>query len=79
MTSPAKNQTAFTTGTAVLARAVNSMSDGEIQMIGTCRTTFVGAPNRKNIESALAKLKNSPRGSWILVAEHEEHQDYEEH
>ena len=58
-----------------LARAVNSMSDGEIRMIGTCRTTFVGAPNRKNIELALAKLKNSPRGSWILVAEHEEHHD----
>jgi hypothetical protein len=57
------------------AKAANSMSDGEIRMIGTCRTTFVGAPNRKNIEFALAKLKGCPRGSWMLVAEHEQHQD----
>jgi hypothetical protein len=38
--------------------------------------SFVGAPNRQNIELALANMKDSPRGTWMLVAEHEQHTNY---
>lgn len=58
------------------AKAAKVMSDGEIRVIGTCRTTYVGAPNIKNILTAIAKLKHSPRGSWMLVADHEQHEDH---
>lgn len=59
-----------------LSRMVKVMSDGEIRTLGTCRLSYVGIPNRKNLEHGISILKKDKRGSWLLVADYAYHHDH---
>ena len=61
-----------------LSRVVRKMTDGEIRTIGTLRLSYAGKPNRANLELAISKLKDKERGSWMLVADHAFHPEYNE-
>ena len=61
-----------------MSRTVKKMTDGEIRTIGTCRLSFTGIPNRRNLEKGIAILRKMEqgRGSWLLVADYKLHPNH---
>ncbi|OWZ07486.1 hypothetical protein PHMEG_00020115 [Phytophthora megakarya] len=51
-----------------LAKAVLTMTDNEVYMLGTVRQDWVGSLNSAAVKAAIERVRNKPRGSWEVVA-----------
>lgn len=50
-----------------LATQLAMFTDNEIRVLGTVRINNVDSVNRPSLNTAIERIKNSPRSSWLLV------------
>ena len=60
-----------------LAISLKAITDGECRLVGTVKFTNVDSTNRYYLFKAIEQLKNSPRGSWLLVRAYNKDPNYE--
>jgi hypothetical protein len=57
---------------------LKAITEGESRLIGTVQFSNVDATNRHYLKTAIEQLKESPRGSWLLVRAYDKVENYDQ-
>ena len=60
-----------------LAKKLFEVSDGDIKMTGTCKYPNIDAINRPVFFECVKKLKDCPRGTWLLARTYDYNESYD--
>ena len=59
-----------------IADALNGFTDGESYIIGTVKFTNVDGTNHHHLSKAIEMMKDTARGTWMLVQAFNKHPEY---
>jgi hypothetical protein len=62
----------------ILASSLKAVTEGEYRLIGTVRFSNVETTNHHYLKTAIQQLKESLRGSWLIVCAYDKVGNYDQ-